>query len=207
MTTPSKSSPVWCDTLRDVFLWRRKKLSLLVLLVSTATWVSIDVYQFNFITVSSWAAMFAVTSLFLYGNMLRLFRKKEQDLSCLEISEQTAIETARSIRQSIEQGVRWMCHVSAERELFVFARVVAALWLLSYVGSFCDSLSLLYIDMVVGMTVPVIFVKNEDKIKWFGEWTRMQARRLHDVVDEKVVKRLKNRVVKFTEKINLKKLE
>lgn len=57
------------------------------------------------------------------------------------------------------------------------------------------------------MTVPVIYVKNEDKINWFGEWTRMQARRLHDVVDEKVVKRLKNRVVKFTEKINLKKLE
>ncbi|KAF9678448.1 hypothetical protein SADUNF_Sadunf07G0035900 [Salix dunnii] len=200
MSTPSESSPVSCDTVRDVFLWRRKKLSLLVLVVSTATWVLIDVYQFNFITVSSWAAMFVVTSLFLYGNILRLFRKKEQDLSCLEISEQTAIETARSVRQSIEQGVRWVCHVSSERELFVFARVAAALWLLSYVGSFCDSLSLLYIDIMVGMTVPVIYVKNEDKIKRFAEWARMQARRLHDMVDEKVVKRLKNRVVKFKEK-------
>ncbi|KAJ6288593.1 hypothetical protein OIU76_024556 [Salix suchowensis] len=133
-----------------------RKLSLLVLVVSTATWVSIDVYQFNFITVSSWAAMFAVTSLFLYGNMLRLFRKKEQDLSCLEISEQTAIETARSVRQSIEQGVRWMCHVSAERELFVFARVVAALWLLSYVGSFCDSLSLLYIGKLITVSLVTV---------------------------------------------------
>ena len=57
------------------------------------------------------------------------------------------------------------------------------------------------------MTVPVIYVKNEDKIKRLAEWARMQARRLHDMVDEKVVKRLKNRVVKFTEKINLKKLE
>jgi ABC-type Na+ efflux pump permease subunit len=58
-----------------VFLWRRKKLSLLVLLVSTATWVLLDVYQFNLITVASWAAMFAVTSLFLYGKIARFLRK------------------------------------------------------------------------------------------------------------------------------------
>lgn len=200
MSTSSKSSPVSYDTVRDVFLWRRKKLSLLVLLVSTATWVLLDVYQFNLITVASWAAMFAVTSLFLYGNIARFLRKEEPDLSGLEISEQTAIEAARSVRQSIEEGVRWMCHVSAERELFLFARVVAALWLLSYVGSFWDSLSLLYIDIVVGMTVPVIYVKNEDKIKRYEEWMRMQARRLCDMVDEKVVKRMKNRVLKVKEK-------
>lgn len=200
MSTSSKSSPVSYDTVRDVFLWRRKKLSLLVLLVSTATWVSLDVYQFNLITVASWAAMFAVTSLFLYGNIARFLRKEEPDLSGLEISEQTAIEAARSVRQSIEEGVRWMCHVSAERELFLFARVVAALCLLSYVGSFWDSLSLLYIDIVVGMTVPVIYVKNEDKIKRYEEWMRMQARRLCDMVDEKVVKRMKNRVLKVKEK-------
>lgn len=200
MSTPSKSSPVSYDTVRDVFLWRRKKLSLLVLLVSTATWVLLDVYQFNLITVASWAAMFAVTSLFLYGNIARFLRKEEPDLSGLEISEQTAIEAARSVRQSIEEGVRWMCHVSAERELFLFARVVAALCLLSYVGSFWDSLSLLYIDIVVGMTVPVIYVKNEDKIKRYEEWMRMQARRLCDMVDEKVVKRMKNRVLKVKEK-------
>lgn len=200
MSTPSKSSPVSYDTVRDVFLWRRKKLSLLVLLVSTATWVLLDVYQFNLITVASWAAMFAVTSLFLYGNIARFLRKEEPDLSGLEISEQTAIEAARSVRQSIEEGVRWMCHVSAERELFLFAHVVAALCLLSYVGSFWDSLSLLYIDIVVGMTVPVIYVKNEDKIKRYEEWMRMQARRLCDMVDEKVVKRMKNRVLKVKEK-------
>ncbi|XP_011039227.1 PREDICTED: reticulon-like protein B13 [Populus euphratica] len=199
MSNPSKSSPVSYDTVRDVFLWRRKKLSLLVLLVSTASWVLLDVYQFNLITVASWAAMFAVTSLFLYGNIARFLRKKEPDLSGLEISEQTAIEAARSVRQSIEEGVRWMCHVSAERELFLFARVVAALWFLSYVGSFWDSLSLLYIDIVVGMTVPVIYLKNEDKIKRFEEWMRMQARRLCDLVDEKVVRRMKNRVAKVKE--------
>lgn len=200
MSTSSKSSPVSYDTVRDVFLWRRKKLSLLVLLVSTATWVLLDVYQFNLITVASWAAMFAVTSLFLYGKIARFLRKEEPDLSGLEISEQTAIEAARSVRQSIEEGVRWMCHVSAERELFLFAHVVAALCLLSYVGSFWDSLSLLYIDIVVGMTVPVIYVKNEDKIKRYEEWMRMQARRLCDMVDEKVVKRMKNRVLKVKEK-------
>ncbi|CAK7339419.1 unnamed protein product [Dovyalis caffra] len=200
MSTTSKSSPSSYVTVRDIFLWRRKKLSLSVLLVSTAAWVLLDVYQFKFITVASWAAMFVVTSLFVYGNLVRFFRKEEPDLSGLEISEQTAIETALSVRQSIEESIRWMFHVSTGRELFVFARVVAALWLLSYVGSFFDSLTLLHIGIVAGMTIPVIYVKNEDTIKMFEERMRMQARRFYDMMDERVVKRIKNQVVKVKEK-------
>lgn len=71
--------------------------------------------------------------------------REEPSLSGLGISEQTAIETAESVRESIEEGIQWMFHASAEREWFVFARVVAVLWLLSYVGSFFDLLTLLYI--------------------------------------------------------------
>ncbi|KAK9948803.1 hypothetical protein M0R45_004365 [Rubus argutus] len=68
------------DTLRDIFLWKKKKQSVLVLLIATATWVLLEVYHFNFLTVFSWAAMFIVTSLFLWGNMLRIFKKEPPNL-------------------------------------------------------------------------------------------------------------------------------
>ena len=64
-------------------------------------------------------------------------------MSGLEISEESAIEMANSIRTWIEEGIRWMFRVSAEREWFVFARTVAGLLLLSYVGTFSDLLTLL----------------------------------------------------------------
>ena len=66
-------------------------------------------------------------------------------MSRLEISEESAIEMANSIRTWIEEGIRWMFRVSAQREWFVFARTVAGLLLLSYVGIFSDLLTLLYI--------------------------------------------------------------
>ncbi|KAE9466860.1 hypothetical protein C3L33_01205, partial [Rhododendron williamsianum] len=64
-----------CNIARDVVLWRRKKLSISVLLVATAIWVLLDVYEFNFLTLISWAGMVVVTSAFLWGNILRLLNK------------------------------------------------------------------------------------------------------------------------------------
>lgn len=60
---------------RDVFLWRRKNLSFTLLLVSTAIWVLLEVYQFNFLTVASWLAMSIVSFTFLSGNIMRLLGK------------------------------------------------------------------------------------------------------------------------------------
>lgn len=52
---------------------------------------------------------------------------------------------------------------------------------------------------MVGMTVPPIYAKNEDKIKRCGEWMKMQSRRIYDTVDEKVFKKMKNKVVQIKE--------
>lgn len=137
--------------------------------------------------------------------------------------------------------------MSRDGDWITFAKTVAGLWLLSYVGSFVDLLTLLYIGnlfgenhvsllsyvffisqthtlfrvskdfnpglginvagVVLGMTVPVIYTKYEDKINRFCEWVRMQCRRFYDKIDEKVVKNVKNRVVKRKEETEEKKVE
>lgn len=60
---------------RDLFLWRRKNLSFTLVLVSTAIWVLLEVYQFNFLTVASWLAMSIASFTFLSGNIMRLLGK------------------------------------------------------------------------------------------------------------------------------------
>ncbi|KAK9990552.1 hypothetical protein SO802_025537 [Lithocarpus litseifolius] len=89
-----------------------------------------------------------------------------------------------------------MFRVSAERDWFVFVRTVASLLLLSYVGTFSDLLTLLYIGIVTGMTVPVLYMKYEDNIKRQMELVKGQSRRFYDMIDEKVVKNMKNKIVK-----------
>lgn len=61
--------------MRDIVLWRRKKLSTFVLIAATATWVLMEVYQYNFLTLISWLTISVVTSIFLYAKMLTLLGK------------------------------------------------------------------------------------------------------------------------------------
>ncbi|KAH9711721.1 reticulon-like protein B13 [Citrus sinensis] len=134
-TEGSSSSSSCSDSVgiaRDVFLWSRKNLSFTLLLVSTAIWVLLEVYQFNFLTVASWLAMSIVSFTFLSGNIMRLLGKEPPKLSGLEISEKSALEVANSFRGVVEEFTRWMFHVSVEKEWFVFAQAVAGLLVLSY---------------------------------------------------------------------------
>ena len=46
------------------------------------------------------------------------------------------------------------------------------------------------------MTVPVLYMKYEENIKSQMERVKGQSRRFYDMIDEKVVKNMKNKIVK-----------
>ncbi|KAJ4714952.1 Reticulon-like protein [Melia azedarach] len=206
-STSQSPPPNVSDIARDAFLWRRKNLGLTILLVSTVIWVLLDFYQFNLVTVASWVAMLIVTLLFLWGNILRLLGKEPPNMYGLEISEKSAFEVANLMRGLAEEVVRWMFHVTAEREWFVFAQVVAGLLLFSYVGTLTDLLTLLYTGIVIGMTVPVLYGKCGDKIKKCMEMAKVKSRRLYEKIDEKVMKKMKNKSITMTKEEKEKKIE
>ncbi|PIN01813.1 Reticulon [Handroanthus impetiginosus] len=165
------------DIVRELVLWRRKQLNVVILLAATAAWIAMEVYQYNFVTLLSWVAMAFVACFFFWGNIHRLLKKEAPDLSELEISEGTAMGTANLLRQRVEEGIRLMFHVSAEREWLVFAGVVACLYLISVAARYLDFLTLSYIGLVGGLTIPVIYVKYEYKIREFGEKLRTKSQR------------------------------
>ena len=45
------------------------------------------------------------------------------------------------------------------------------------------------------MTVPVTYVKNEDKIKRFMEWVRERCKRSYEIVDEKAIKKITSKLM------------
>lgn len=47
---------------------------------------------------------------------------------------------------------------------------------------------------MIGMTVPVIYVKYEDKIMRSVEKIKGQGRRLYEKVDEKILKKVQNKL-------------
>ncbi|KAM7252540.1 hypothetical protein ACFE04_024423 [Oxalis oulophora] len=194
-TTHSQTLQSTKETWRDIFLWRRKRYSVTLLLLTTTIWVLLDIYKFNFITILSWAAMAIVSSLFLYGNVFRLLGKEPPNLEGLEMTEHSTMKIANPIREMAEEIVRWMFRVSAEGEWPIFVKTVAGLLLLSYLASFTDLLTLLYLGTVVGITIPPFYIKYEDRIKRCKEDAMEKTRRMCAMLDDKVVKKMKNKVV------------
>ncbi|CAL5187931.1 unnamed protein product [Lathyrus oleraceus] len=201
-TTPSHSSDGGGnDIIRDIVLWRRKKLSIFVLIAATATWVLMEVYQYNFLTLISWLTISVVTSIFLYAKMLTLLGKEPPKLLSLELKEETAIRMAETVRGRIEESIRWLFKVTTQEDWSVLVGIIARFFALSYVGTCMDFLTFIYIGILCGMTVPVIYMKKEDKIKRFMEWLREKYKRCYEVIDEKAIRKIKSRI------LNEKKME
>ncbi|GAB4848940.1 hypothetical protein Ancab_003752 [Ancistrocladus abbreviatus] len=187
------SSPAMQDVVRDIILWKRWKFSATILLIATTIWALLEIYQFKFVTVASWAAMAMLAFLFLYSNVLRLLHKEvPADVSRWEMTEEAAEKVANNGSRAVEESIRWMFRVSYEREWYVFGGVVAALLLLAYVAHFFDLPTLLYIGTLMGMTLPVLYLKHQDKISNYGERMRVQSRRLYDTIDDKLLKHIKH---------------
>ncbi|XP_071914707.1 reticulon-like protein B13 isoform X5 [Coffea arabica] len=188
-----RKQPAAAAVVRDVLLWRRIHVSILVLVVATATWVALQLYQYNAVQVGSWAAMFLFTLIFVWGNIHRLLKIEGPDVSGMEISERRAAEMAHGIREWIEEGIRWLFRVGAEREWSVFGATVAALGLLSWIATRFDLLTLVYMGVVLGMTVPAIYVKHENKIIEYGMRSRIQSKKYYDL-SKGVLRRIRSKV-------------
>uniref|UniRef100_A0A7N0VMM8 Reticulon-like protein n=1 Tax=Kalanchoe fedtschenkoi TaxID=63787 RepID=A0A7N0VMM8_KALFE len=180
---------------KDIFLWRRRSLSLLTLLLSTVAWVLLEAYEFNFVTVACWACMLAIVAVFLWDNLLRLLGKEPGKLASWEMTEESSEAVASSVRELIEEGIRWMFRVTVEKQWYVFAGTATLLFVISEVVSFFDLLSLLYAGTLIGMTVPVTYWKYEDKIKRYGEGLKVRWGRMCQVVDDRVVRKVKSKFV------------
>ncbi|KAF3793966.1 Reticulon-like protein B5 [Nymphaea thermarum] len=180
------------ETLRDVFLWRRKKASLLVLFAATTIWVLLELCGFRALTLIAWAAMAAVAVVFAWNIAAPLFRKETIRVSKSEISERSAADAARRFCRTIEDGLKWvLAAVVEKRDVMVFGEIMAALWLVSIVGSWFDLITFAYLCMVLCFILPVTYLKYEGKIKKSLEAARRGGEQVYKKVNEKLLSRMK----------------
>ncbi|KAF3793968.1 hypothetical protein EJ110_NYTH08554 [Nymphaea thermarum] len=143
MPKPEEQFNIKSETFRDVFLWRRKKASLLVLFAATTMWVLLELCGFRVLTLIAWTTMAAVSAVFAWNTIAPLFRKEIIRVPKSEISERSADDAARRFCRTIEGALKWVLTAVVEkRDVKVFGEIVAALWVVSVVGSWFDLITL-----------------------------------------------------------------
>jgi hypothetical protein len=185
----------------DVFLWKNKKVSAGVLGVATAIWVLFELIEYHLLTLLCHGAILALAVLFLWSNASTFINKSPPRIPVVHIPEEPVLQIAAALRMEINRGFEILRDIASGRDLKKFLSIIAGLWVLSIVGSWCNFLTLFYIAFVLLHTVPVFYEKYDDKVDAFAEKAMIEFKKQYAVFDAKVLSKIPKGPLKDKKKV------
>ncbi|CAM8994100.1 unnamed protein product [Rhodiola kirilowii] len=80
------------------------------------------------------------------------------------MSEDAVFKAIEEIRVWINYGLSFARDIAIGRNLKRFIQVAISLWFISYIGSFFNFLTLVYIGVLLSLSVPLVYDKYQDHI-------------------------------------------
>ncbi|MFQ6619917.1 hypothetical protein Gotur_001116, partial [Gossypium turneri] len=178
----------------DVFLWRNKKISAGVLGGATAIWVLLELIEYHLLTLLCHISILSLAVLFLWSNVHTFIHKTPPRIPQVHLPEEPFLQIASALTIELNQALELLRDIASGRNLKKFLVVVAAFWVLSVVGSWCNFLTLFYTcndtAFVLLHTVPVLYEKYEDKVDPFAEKAVIEIKKQYAVFDANVLSKI-----------------
>ncbi|KAB2067068.1 hypothetical protein ERO13_A09G191300v2 [Gossypium hirsutum] len=174
----------------DTFLWRNKKISAGVLGVATVIWVLFELLEYHLLTLVCHVLIFALVILFLWSNAYAFINKSPLCIPEVHIPKDPVIEFAEALRFESNLAFTVLRDIASGRDLKKFLYVIAGLWILSIVGSWCNFVTLFYLVFVLLHSVPVLYEKYEDKVDPFAEKAMHEIKKQCAVFNAKVLSKI-----------------
>ncbi|KAJ7566593.1 hypothetical protein O6H91_02G110300 [Diphasiastrum complanatum] len=174
----------------DILLWRKKHLSIGLLVGATLSYIFFEWAGYTFLSVVSNTLLLLLVILFVWSNLAALLNRPPPPVPNIQLSEETVHKVALALHKEISQILAMLRDVSLGRDLRLFLKVVFALYLLSVVGGWVDFLTLGYIGIVAGLTLPVLYNKYEDEIDKYLHKGVHEAKKQYRKIDELVLSKI-----------------
>ncbi|KAK7295152.1 hypothetical protein RJT34_18057 [Clitoria ternatea] len=174
----------------DVLLWRNKKISAGVLGGATAVWVLFELLEYHLLTLVCHILILLLAVLFLWSNTQTFIHRSPPRIPQVHLPEEPFLQVSSALRIEINRGFTVLHNIGSGRDLKKFLIVIAGLWILSVVGSWCNFLTLFYISFILLHTVPVLYEKYEDKIDPLAEKAVIELKKQYAVFDAKVLSKI-----------------
>uniref|UniRef100_A0ACD6A0P7 Uncharacterized protein n=1 Tax=Avena sativa TaxID=4498 RepID=A0ACD6A0P7_AVESA len=174
----------------DVLLWKDKKTTAVVIGGTTVIWMLFEVLDYHLLTLISHVMIGVLAILFLWSKAMTFIKKSPPDMPVVQIPEDVAVNVARALRNDVNRALHLFREIALGHDLRKFLGVIAALWVLSEVGSCCDFLTLIYIAVLMIHTVPILYDKYQDKVDHFAGKAHTEARKHYEVLDTKVLSKI-----------------
>ncbi|KAL7199457.1 hypothetical protein ACSBR2_021684 [Camellia fascicularis] len=148
----------------DVLLWRRWCGGVVLLVGSTSLWILFERAGYNLLSFAANVLLLLVAVLFFWGKSASLLNRPLPPLPDLEVSEESVLRAADEARVWINHALSVACDIAVEGNLKIFIQVALVLWIISYIGSFFNFLTLAYVGVLLSLSVPVLYEKYQDQI-------------------------------------------
>ncbi|KAI9114260.1 hypothetical protein K1719_014910 [Acacia pycnantha] len=151
----------------DVLLWRNKKISASFLASATLMWVLFEWLDYHFLTLVCFALVLGMPVQFLWSNASGFASREPAKVPRLVIPDDLFVNFATAAGAELNRGLRFLQDVACGGNLKQFLIVVASLWAVAIIGSWCNFISVIYIGFVAAHTLPVLYEKYEDQVDSF----------------------------------------
>ncbi|KAF7811023.1 reticulon-like protein B11 [Senna tora] len=121
----------------DVLLWKNWCGGIVVLVSATALWLLFERVGYNV---------------------------PLPPLPDLKISEQSSVNAADTLQVWINHALSIAHDIAIERNWVLFVQITSGLWVISYIGSVLNVLTLIYIVVLLSLSVPLLYDKYQDQI-------------------------------------------
>ncbi|KAF8081218.1 hypothetical protein N665_0899s0007 [Sinapis alba] len=148
----------------DMLLWRNWSGAVIVLVSSTVFWFLFERAGYNLLSFVSNVLLLLVAILFLWAKSASLLNRPLPPVPNMEIPEEFAVKVADDIRVWINRVLSIASDITIARNPIRLLQMSLVLWAISYVGTLINSLTLVYIGILLSLSVPLVYEKYQDHI-------------------------------------------
>ncbi|OIT01067.1 PREDICTED: reticulon-like protein B12 [Nicotiana attenuata] len=148
----------------DVVLWRRKDVTVGILVITLFAWVVFEISGYTLLSLVSSVFLLLFTILFLWAKSAAILNRPAPPLPHLYLSEEMVNEAACFVRNHINMLLSASEDIALGKDTNMFVKVSVGLVLVSVIGGLTDFLTLGYTSIVIVLTVPALYEKYEDQV-------------------------------------------
>lgn len=180
----------------DLLLWRRWHGGVVVLVSASIMWFLFERAGYNFLSFVANVLLLLVVILFFWAKSASLLNRPLPPLPNLEINEKTVVQVADEMRVWVNHALMIARDIAIGRNLILFIKVAVGLWLVSYIGSFFNFLTLVYFGVLLSLSVPVLYEKYQGHIDEKLCVTHKIIQTQYRKIDENVLRRIPTSLIK-----------
>lgn len=174
----------------DVLLWRNKNISASGLMGATVVWTLFEWLNYHFLTILCFGIIIFMVGQFFWKNASEIINRSPSKVPRLVLPEEVFVNIGRLVGAEVNHGFSFLQDVACAGNMKQFIMVVASLWAVAMIGSWCNFLTVLYIGFVVAHTLPAFYERYDDQVDGFVYKVMEQLQHNYRKLDSNVLSRI-----------------